>query len=219
MGAQRTRSGLATRRGVTVLLVTGLLAAGAACGSSKRTETGGTGATTTTTAATSTQTTGPADGGIDPMDGADTATKTGSATGQGTALLTDLRVARQEGYDRVVFEFSDHVPGWQIGYITKPVHADGSGEEVPVEGNDVVGVRMEPASGVDLTATTAPKGYLETYAGPTRINVGTPEVTEVVRSGDFEAVLNWVIGTREKVNFRVLVLSSPARLVVVLQNH
>ena len=130
-----------------------------------------------------------------------------------------MQVARHEGYDRVVFTFSNHVPGYQVGYIAKPVKADGSGEDVPVAGNYVVGVRMDPASGVDLTATSDPKGYKETYTGPKRIDAGTPEVTEVVESGDFEAVLNWAIGTRDKVNFRVLTLDGPARLVVDLQNH
>jgi len=55
-------------------------------------------------------------------------------------------------------------------------------------------VRMDPASGVDLTPTSDQKGYTETYTGPKRINAGTPEVTEVVQTGDFEAVLNWVDG-------------------------
>jgi hypothetical protein len=44
---------------------------------------------------------------------------------------------------------------------------------------------MQPASGVDLSGP----GYVEVYTGPDRLDPGTPEVTEVVRTGDFEAVL------------------------------
>ena len=203
---------------VATLMVVALSGA-VACGSSKKTETGG---GTTSAPASTTATTGQSDttlAGIDPMAGADTTTKSEAGTGQGVALLTDVQVARHEGYDRVVFTFSNHVPGAQVGYIAKPVKADGSGQDVPVPGSFVIGVRMDPASGVDLAATSEPQGYKQTYLGPKRINAGTPEVTEVVESGDFEAVLNWAIGTQDKVNFRVLVLTDPARLVVDLQNH
>ncbi len=199
-----------------MLVLVVLFLGATACGSSKKTETGGT--TSAPMPAMTTGTTATTDG-IDPMNGADTTTKTGAGTGQGVAYLTDVQVARHEGYDRVVFTFNNHVPGYQVGYIPKPVKADGSGEDVAVDGSYVVGVRMDPASGVDLTPTSDPKGYTETYTGPKRINAGTPEVTEVVQTGDFEAVLNWAIGTREKVNFRVLTLDNPARLVVDLQNH
>lgn len=210
------RSHALGRRALAVAVLAVALMLPAACGSSKKTDTGG--ATSAPTSATASTDSTPGTGdGIDPMDGADTATKTGSGTGQGVAYLTDVQVARHEGYDRVVFTFSNHVPGYQVGYIAKPVKADGSGDVVPVNGNYVVGVRMDPASGVDLTSD--PKGYTETYTGPKRIHAGTPEITEVVETGDFEAVLNWAIGTQDKVNFRVLVLDSPARLVVDLQNH
>ena len=204
---------------VATLVVVTLLSGAAACGSSNKTETGG---SDPPIPAVTTPTTGQSDttvAGIDPMDGADTTTKSGAGTGQGVALLTDVQVARHEGYDRVVFTFSNHVPGYQVGYIAKPVKADGSGDDVTVAGSFVVGVRMNPASGVDMSATSEPQGYKQTYLGPKRINAGTPEVTEVVESGDFEAVLNWAIGTQDKVNFRVLVLTNPARLVVDLQNH
>jgi hypothetical protein len=189
------RAGVSRRgwHGVGMVVVAAVLVATISCGSSGRTDTG-TGATTSampaTTTTTPTGSTGSTGDGIDPMDGADTATKTGSGSGQGVAFLTDVQVARHEGYDRVVFTFSNHTPGYQVGYIPKPVKADGSGEDVAVDGNYVVGVRMDPASGVDLSATSEPQGYKETYLGPKRINQGTPEVTEVVESGDFEAVLN-----------------------------
>ena len=206
------------RRALAVAVLAVLLAVPAACGSSKKTDTGGSTSAPPSATASTDSTPGTGDG-IDPMNGADTAAKTGSGTGQGVAYLTDVQVARHEGYDRVVFTFSNHVPGYQVGYIAKPVKADGSGDVVTIDGTYVVGVRMDPASGVDLTPTSDPKGYTETYTGPKRINAGTPEITEVVETGDFEAVLNWAIGTQDKVNFRVLVLDSPARLVVDLQNH
>jgi hypothetical protein len=41
-------------------------------------------------------------------------------------------------------------------------------------------------------------------------------VREVVRTGDFEAVLTWAIGLDERVGFRVSTLDNPSRLVVDL---
>ena len=70
---------------------------------------------------------------------------------------------------------------------------------------------MEPASGFDLTV---PEGKL-VYTGPRRIaGDGTSVVREVVRTGDFEAVLTWAIGLHGRVPFRVLTLDDPVRLVV-----
>ena len=166
--------------------------------------------TTTTTA------TRPTDGGIDPMDDASTSPVSVAPTAtDGHALLTAVRAARHEGFDRVVFEFSNAVPGYAVEYVEEPVHADGSGEEVPVDGEHVVLVRLENASGADLSKEDAP----QTYTGPTRFDPGTPEVAELVRVGDFEGVLTWAIGVRDRVPFRVTTLDGPPRVVVDLQNH
>jgi hypothetical protein len=39
-------------------------------------------------------------------------------------------------------------------------------------------------------------------------------VKELVRTGDFEAVLSWAIGLEKQSEFRVQTLDDPARLVV-----
>jgi hypothetical protein len=181
-----------------------------------------TSASTTTTAAASntTSTTRADEGGIDPMNDASTTPVSvpvpADASG-GAALLSAVRASRHEGYDRVVFEFTaaSSLPGYSVSYVEKPVTEDGSGKQVDVAGDHVVLVRMEHASGADLTKESAP----QTYTGPTRFTPGTPEVTELVRTGDFEGVLSWAIGVHDKVAFRVTTLQDPARLVVDLQNH
>jgi hypothetical protein len=158
------------------------------------------------------------DGGIDTMEGASTAPVSVAPSAQaGVALLTDVRAARHEGFDRVVFEFSPEsaVPGYEVRYVDRPVVEDGSGREVQVAGGFVVVVRMTPASGVDLSGADLRR----TYTGPDRIRPGTPEVTELVRTGDFEAQLTWAIGLADRVDFRVLALAAPPRLVVDFRNH
>lgn len=153
--------------------------------------------------------------GIDPLAGASTAPVTVAATNTATALLGDVRAARHEGFDRVVFEFENTLPGYDVRYVPKPVHEDGSGRVVPVDGAYVVQVRMENALDADLTRAGAPL----TYTGPRRIAPGTPELVELVRSGGFEGVLTWVVGLADRVDFRVLTLQLPPRLVVDFRNH
>ncbi|MGZ8702393.1 MAG: AMIN-like domain-containing (lipo)protein [Gaiellaceae bacterium] len=129
-----------------------------------------------------------------------------------------MAVGRHEGYDRVVFEFQNALPGYRIEYVQPPLKEDGSGKLVDVQGVGVVVVRMEPASGFDLNTD---EGVM-TYKGPKRIEgsgAGTSIVQELVRTGDFEAVLSWAIGLSDKVDFRVRTATSPSRLIVDFRNH
>jgi hypothetical protein len=126
------------------------------------------------------------------------------------ALLADVRVAGHEGFDRITFEFDGVLPGVEVGYVDPPVRAEGSGEEVAVDGEAFLEIRLEPASGVDLS-TGEPR---PTYPGPDRLRSDTDMVTELVRTGDFEANLTWVAGSRRRADFRVVTLQDPTRVVV-----
>ena len=125
-------------------------------------------------------------------------------------LLTAVRAARQDGFDRIVFEFEDAVPGYAVRYVDRPITEDGSGNPVEVKGDAVLQVHMEPASGVDLSG----EELRQTYKGANRLAPATSVVTELVRTGDFEAVLTWVIGVKGKPGFRVDTLTGPPRLVL-----
>jgi hypothetical protein len=137
------------------------------------------------------------------FDGAVTPTSIASTAGA-VALLTDVR--QEDG--AVVFTFRDEVPGVEVQYVEPPITEDASGEEVTIAGAAFLHVRMEPASGVDLSSG---EDFEETYTGPTRI-AGTAPVTELVRTGDFEAVLSWVIGLEAEVPFRVEIDGSTVRV-------
>jgi hypothetical protein len=188
----------------------------AACGDDSD-GTAATGPSTATPAATTpapTATTTP-QGGIDTMPGASTRPVHVPATNKETALLTDVRAARHEGFDRVVFEFRNVLPGYDIRYVSRPVRADGSGRTVPISGNAVARIRMGNALDADLGRASAPL----TYTGPQRFTPGTPEIVELARSGGFEGVLTWVAGLQDPVDFRVTTLTAPPRLVVDFRNH
>ncbi len=191
-------------------------------GADTTTTTVGDGSTTTTTTggggdddgSTTTTTTGD---GIDPFDDGGFDPVEEDATASGISFLTDVTVGRHEGFDRVVFTFSGNgVPGYRVEYVDPPIIADGSGEEIDVNGDFFLHVRMEPAAGFN-TETGLP-----TYNGPSPISgssAGTSQIREVERTGDFEAVVGWAIGLSDRVAFRVDTLTSPSRLVVDVQNH
>lgn len=128
-----------------------------------------------------------------------------------TALLERIDVAPHEGFDRVVLRFRNGLPGYRIEYVEPPLREDGSGNVVTVAGAAFLVVRMERASGFDLSVGEGEMVYL----GPRRIeSPGTAVVRELARTGDFEAVLTWAVGLAGKVPFRVQTLDAPARLVV-----
>jgi hypothetical protein len=159
----------------------------------------------TTTAATTT---------VEALPDAGFATQVGRTTAKAIALLDRVAVGRHEGYDRVVFQFATAgVPGYRVEYVDPPLKEDGSGNPVDVEGNAFVVARMEPASGFDLNTGD---GVL-VYKGPKRLP-GASIVKEVVRTGDFEAVLSWAIGLGTEVPFRVTTAESPSRLIVDFKN-
>ena len=89
--------------------------------------------------------------GIDPLDDAATTPVTAPATTTDTALLTDAKAARHEGYDRVVFVFRNAVPGYDVRYVERPIVQDGSGDPVDVGGAYVLRVRMDNALDADLS--------------------------------------------------------------------
>ncbi|HEY5143686.1 MAG TPA: hypothetical protein VII98_09305 [Solirubrobacteraceae bacterium] len=195
------------------VVLTGAVVATTGCGGSNA----GSGASlstgTSTTPTTRSLTTGST--GIDPMPGAGTAPIVVHATNKRTALLTAVRAARHEGFDRVVFEFRDALPGYDVRYVPKPLRQDGSGRIVPVSGAYVARIRMENALDADLTKSTAPL----TYRGRRRFSPPTPELVELVTTGGFEGILTWAAGLHDHVDFRVSTLRAPPRLVIDFRNH
>ena len=131
-----------------------------------------------------------------------------SGSGTGFAYLTDVRAADNGTFDRVVFEFAaGQLPDWDVRLAAPPFTQDGSGAPVAVNGHAYLTVRLGHADAHTY------------YSGPLRFSpAGTPNVTEVVNTGDFEGVVNWVIGLNDLRNFQVTVLDAPKRLVIDVQH-
>jgi len=175
----------------------------------------------TTSAATGTAATVPADPSstAPPTTACAFSGATDAAQGGGdapTRLLTDVRVGSHGCYERVTFEFkpqkgeADGPVAWKARYQSPPITEDGSGRPVKIKGNAFLVLTMS-ASGVDLRQEAAP----ETYTGPTSIEAAdATRIQQVRRTGDFEAVLTWVIGLDKKRPFHVTTETGPARVIV-----
>lgn len=204
------------RTAVASVVALTLVAVAAGCGDSAGEQAGPSGPTTSATTSTTT-TTSETTTATDPLEGAGTTPVSADPQATETALVRRVAVGRHEGFDRVVFEFTNGLPGYRVEYVQPPLTEDGSGNAVPLDGDAFVVVRMEPASGFDLSKN---EGEL-VYKGPRRIqgsDAGTSVVRELARTGDFEAVLSWAIGLSDRVPFRVTTAQSPARLIVDFRN-
>jgi hypothetical protein len=119
--------------------------------------------------------------------------------------LADVRAARHEGFDRIVFEFNTAVPGYTVEYVDAAVQC-GSGEPVELAGAALLEVRMSPAAAHDAAGKTT--------FDQQELSPGLPAIVEAEQTCDFEAVLTWVAGLTGEAGVRVTVLEDPPRLVV-----
>lgn len=123
------------------------------------------------------------------------------------ATLRAVRAARNEGWDRVVFEFDGaSVPGYRVEYVDRPVRKCGSGDATEVAGQGWLEVRITPAQA-------------HTDAGQATIadrerRLALPVLKELEQTCDFEADVTWVLGVASPNRYRVQELTGPARLVV-----
>jgi hypothetical protein len=96
------------------------------------------------------------------------------------------------------------VLGYEVSYQpadTAKVE-DGSGNPVEIAGDAFLVVKLKPA----MTAKIDGDQVTKTYTGPNRLP-GTDPVTEVVKTGDFEGVVTWVIGLDRELPFSTEVRS------------
>lgn len=127
------------------------------------------------------------------------------------ALLTDVRAARHDGFDRIVFELgSGAAPGFHLEYIDRPVRKCGSGDVATIAGDAWLEVRLEPAN------AHTPSGAVTIAKRDQKVPLEV--VSELEQTCDFEAVVTWVVGVKKPNRYRVLALNDPMRLVVDIKH-
>jgi hypothetical protein len=127
--------------------------------------------------------------------------------GQAPATLREVRAARNEGFDRVVFQFEgDVLPGYEVEYLDTPATRCGSGAPTEVTGQGDLQIRLQPAQAHDargqVTLTSRERAF------------SLPLLQEMKQTCDFEGEVTWVLGVKQPQPYRVLELRSPPRVVV-----
>lgn len=130
---------------------------------------------------------------------------------RGAITLLDVRAGANEGFDRVVMEFTGAtIPGHRVEYVDRPVRECGSGRSVSVAGDGYLAVTLRGtrAHTDDGRATVERRNR----------RVGMPVLRQIVFTCDFEGVVQVVLGVSSPNAFRVTELSGPARLIVDVQH-
>jgi len=126
------------------------------------------------------------------------------------ARLVSVRTGTHEGFDQIVFEFNERVPGYHTEYIDQPVRKCGSGKVTHLAGDGWLEVRMYPAN------AHTEEGEPTVADRERRPNL--PVLSELELTCDFEAVVTWVFGVESPNRYQVRELSSPPRLVVKVRH-
>lgn len=146
-----------------------------------------------------------------PFEGTTGLTEIGaSAARPGGPVLVAVRTARQNGFDRLVFEFEGEArPAVRAGYESSHTEC-GSGDAVTVDGAATLVVSMRPAR----AHTEAGEATVDGRPAPPRL----PSIRALRITCDFEADVTWAVGLAARRPYRVIPLAAPARIVVDVQH-
>ena len=131
----------------------------------------------------------------------------------GRANIVDVRIGSHDGYDRVVFEFTDGLPEAFVESAEPPFSQDGSGFPIEVEGSTFL--RLTVRGG-----TKQMDDGSSSYPGPTEFEPDFPMLVHLVEGGDFEGQSTWYLGLAADTCVRVLTLTEdgPPRLVIDIEH-
>lgn len=133
---------------------------------------------------------------------------TAEASADARVTVSDIRVGRHDGFDRVVLEVGgEGMPGWDVRYVDQP-SSQGKGDPVEVAGDAVLQVTL---TGAGYPYDTG----VEEYSAAARLSApDTEAVTEVVFDATYEGTTVAFVGTKAQAPFRVYLLDSPTRVVL-----
>ena len=135
-----------------------------------------------------------------PSPNASTSPQKSSNENRETMYLTNVTAGADKCTAKVVFGFEEQAPGPGFEVSYQPADTakieDGSGNLIDIDGDAFLVVKLNPA----MTAKIDGEQVNKTYTGPRRLP-GTDPITEVVKTGDFEGVVTWVIGLDSKRSF------------------
>lgn len=127
------------------------------------------------------------------------------------ANIVDVRVGTHDGYDRVVFEFTEGLPEISVERASPPFAADGSGLPIDVQGESFLRVTLRGGTKQMDDGTSS-------YDGSTNFDPGFPMLMDLVEGGDFEAQSTWYVGLASEACIRVSLLGDAPRLAIDIEH-
>jgi hypothetical protein len=121
-------------------------------------------------------------------------------------LVTGVRFAGHEGYDRIVIDLKGAMTGYTVRWVDG-LFEDGSGKPIGVKGGAYLQIGLFPAN------AHTESGQI-TWAPPPVVKTGLANVFTIAKLGDFEGTVGIGLVLNRKAGFRVLEQSSPSRLIV-----
>lgn len=126
--------------------------------------------------------------------------------GMEPAIVTGVRYAAHDTYDRVVVDLRGGIPGYDVTWVEEFVQ-DGSGKPIDVPGGAYLLLTLFPAQAHNDNGKP-------TWRGGPVYTAGLGNVTKVVRTGDFEGRVGIGLALTRRAGFRVTEQGSPDRLVL-----
>jgi hypothetical protein len=133
------------------------------------------------------------------------------ATVPRTVNIVDVRVGTHDGFDRVVFEFTDGTPEFTLDRASPPFVQDGSGNPIEVEGESYLRLVMRGGTKQTDDGTSS-------YDGSRDFDPGFPMLVDLIEGGDFEAQSTWYLGLSEEACVSVTLLEDEPRIVIDIQH-
>ena len=133
------------------------------------------------------------------------------ATVPRTVNIMDVRVGSHDGFDRVVFEFTDGTPEFTLDRATPPFVQDGSGNPIEVEGESYLRLVMRGGTRQTDDGTSS-------YDGSRDFDPGFPVLVDLIEGGDFEAQSTWYLGLTEESCVSVTLLEDEPRIVIDIEH-
>jgi len=126
------------------------------------------------------------------------------ASGGLQAEIFGLRAGCHATFDRFIVRTRFAGPGYDVRYVKQVVHG-GSGTPVPLLGNARISVVLRPARGHTMRGVSLLPGVVTPLC---------PSLRQVRIAEDFEGVVSFGLGVRDKQGFRVFRLPAPNRVVI-----
>lgn len=125
------------------------------------------------------------------------------------ATLTQVSTQGSDGYDRVIFAFDSHIPGFRLALGTEAGGGcDGTGE----------GTGTPAHLAVEFAGARANRDGSATVTDQSR-TLDFPVLTAAVQTCDEDDGVRWVLGTAGEVEYRIMETLGEPRLVVDLRSR